>query len=160
MNVSQESQAKSESLSTTSVLKPISSVEMAGVLVLALGDIRFLATLRSPHDAWYLFNVFLYVLWLIVTIVVPKYRWPAALRDFPATPFPNKSDGGRVGLGWYSLFVVTVGALFIHPAIAGLIAIFRWRGRDSLKGRQANCIALLIFVGYLLYSLAGILFHS
>jgi hypothetical protein len=29
-----------------------------------------------------------------------------------------------------------------------------------LKGRQANCIALLIFVGYLLYSLAGILFHS
>ena len=160
METSQESQTNSEPRFPTNSLKPISEVEMAGILFLLLNDTWFLATLRSPHDAWYLFNAFLYVLWLIVIIGAFKYRWPAALSECPATPFPNKSDGKWAWIGWNYLFVISIGAMLIHPAITGIIAAFRWRKREYLKARQANSVALLIFVGYSTFSLIRVLIPS
>lgn len=156
MDAPQEQQPKSGPQSPPS-FKPISKSEIAGICVLLCNDAWFLATLRSSHDAWYLLNVSLYIVWLIVTIAVLKYRWSAKLRDCPTTPFPMRIDGDTSWLGWYNLLLICLGALCIHPAITGIVADFRWRGSDYLKGRQANLVALIIFTGYSLFSLISVL---
>ncbi len=153
MDASQESKSEIKSRYPTRFPVPISIGELAGIIILLVSDVRFLATLRTPHNAWYLLNVFLYLIWLVVALAALKYRWPASLSDCSITPFRTKADGAAAWLGWHYLIITCVGALFIHPAITGVLVTFRWRDGEYLKARQANFLALLIIAGYALYAL-------